>query len=173
MYSIDWEGLFSRPHQTCPGCERCRPSRDFTSTTQARTGWTWSFKVSGTVWALGFTSLLTDVSSEMVASVLPVYLVFQVGLSPLAFGVVDGLYQGIAALVRVAAGLFADRWQRYKDVATAGYGLSALCRLGILAAGTSASTIAAVVALDRIGKGIRTAPRDALIALRSPCHDLA
>jgi MFS family permease len=109
----------------------------------------------------------------MVASVLPVYLVFQVGLSPLAFGVVDGLYQGIAALVRVAAGLFADRWQRYKDVATAGYGLSALCRLGILAAGTSASTIAGVVALDRIGKGIRTAPRDALIALRSPCHDLA
>jgi MFS family permease len=131
------------------------------------------WRVSGTVWALGFTSLLTDVSSEMVASVLPIYLVFQVGLSPLAFGVIDGLYQGVAALVRVGAGIFADRWQRYKEIATAGYALSALCRLAILAAGTSASSIAAVIALDRIGKGVRTAPRDALISLRSSCRDLA
>ena len=169
MYSIDWTGLLTRPQHACPGCERCRVPSGTVATDTAVGRW----RVSGTVWALGFTSLLTDVSSEMVASVLPIYLVFQVGLTPLAFGVIDGLYQGVAALVRVGAGVFADRWQRYKETAIAGYGLSALCRLAILAAGTSATSIAVVIALDRIGKGVRTAPRDALISLRSSCRDLA
>ena len=125
------------------------------------------------MWALGVTSLLTDVSSEMVASILPVYLVLHLGLSPLAFGVIDGVYQGAAALVRIAAGVVADRWRRHKEIAAAGYGLSAACRVLILAAGSAWSTIACVVALDRLGKGIRTAPRDALISQRTPKESLA
>jgi MFS family permease len=129
--------------------------------------------VSQTVWALGLTSLFTDVSSEMVASILPMYLVLQLGVRPFAFGVVDGLYQGVAALVRVVAGVVADRWQRHKEVATAGYVMSAICRPALIAAGGAWPVIAGLVAVDRIGKGVRTAPRDALISLNSPCRDLA
>jgi MFS family permease len=109
----------------------------------------------------------------MIASVLPMYLVLQLGMQPFAFGVVDGLYQGAAALARVLAGVVADRLRRYKEVAAIGYGLSALCRPALLVAGSSWPAIAGIVAVDRIGKGIRTAPRDALISMRSPCRDLA
>ncbi len=122
---------------------------------------------------LGLTSLFTDVSSEMVASVLPLYLTLSLGLSPLRFGLIDGLYHGVTALVRVVGGLLADRWQRHKEVAAAGYGLSAACKLGLLAVGGAWSAIAAVVALDRTGKGVRTAPRDALISLSVPQAALA
>jgi MFS family permease len=117
--------------------------------------------------------MLTDISSEMVSSILPMYLVLHLGLSPLAFGVIDGLYQGVAALLRVAAGVVGDRWQQHKPVATVGYALSAVCKLGILAAGGAWGVIATIVALDRTGKGIRTAPRDAMITLSTPKADLA
>lgn len=121
--------------------------------------------VPANVLALGAVSLVTDVSSEMVTAVLPFYLVLVLGLSPLAFGLVDGLYFGVTALVRLAAGHAADRWQRRKLVAGLGYGLSAICKLGLLAAGSSVGALGAVVAVDRTGKGLRTAPRDALISL--------
>ncbi|GAA3206349.1 MFS transporter [Actinocorallia longicatena] len=123
--------------------------------------------VVGNVVALGAVSLVTDVSSEMVTAVLPVYLVAGLGLSPLAFGFLDGLYGGVTAFVRLAAGLGADRWQRHKLVAGLGYGLSAACKPLLLTVATVPG-IAAVLALDRTGKGIRTAPRDALISLSSP-----
>ena len=129
--------------------------------------------VSRTVLLLGLTSLITDVSSEMVATVLPVYVVLYLQLTPFVFGVIDGLQQGAAALVRVAGGFAADRWRRYKEVAAAGYALSAACRLGLLAAGRAWPALAGVILLDRVGKGIRTAPRDALIALSSPRAGLA
>jgi MFS family permease len=116
---------------------------------------------------LGLTSFLTDISSEMVASILPIYLVFALRLTPLQYGFIDGLYQGAAALARLAGGLLADRRQRHREVAAAGYGLSAACKLGLLAAGSAWGPLSAVIALDRIGKGIRTAPRDALISLSS------
>jgi MFS family permease len=87
--------------------------------------------------------------------------------------VIDGLYQGVAALVRVAAGVAADRLRRHKEVAAFGYALSALCRPALLVAGSASMAIAGIVAVDRIGKGIRTAPRDALISMRSPCRELA
>lgn len=122
--------------------------------------------VSGTVVLLGTVSLLTDVSSEMVAAVLPLYLTAVVGLSPVAYGFLDGIYQGVSALVRIAGGYAGDRGQRPKWVAAAGYGVSALSRLAMLpAAGLAAIT--AVVTADRLGKGLRTAPRDALIATAS------
>lgn len=123
--------------------------------------------VSRTVIMLGLTSMITDVSSEMVATVLPLYLVFTLGFTPLQFGVVDGYQRGAAALVSLGGGLVADRRRRHKEVATAGYGLSAICKLGYVAAATSFAGVGAVVFADRIGKGIRTAPRDALISLSS------
>jgi MFS family permease len=117
---------------------------------------------------LGLTSLFTDISSEMVGAVLPLYLMFELRFTPLQFGVFDGLYQGVTALVRLAGGLVADRRQRYKEVAGAGYALSAVCKLGLLAAGTAWIPTTTFLFLDRVGKGVRTAPRDALIALSSP-----
>lgn len=123
--------------------------------------------VSGNVFALGVVSMLTDVSAEMVTAVLPLYVVVGLGLSPLAFGVLDGIYGGISALVRLAGGHVADRTRRHKVVAGVGYGLSAVAKPALLLA-TTVPAIAAVLALDRTGKGLRTAPRDALISLSSP-----
>ncbi|MFB7578466.1 MFS transporter [Streptomyces hydrogenans] len=120
-------------------------------------------RVPSVVLALGAVSLLTDVSAEMVTAVLPLYLVAGLGLSPLGVGLVDGLQHGVTALVRILAGHAGDRWGRHKAVAGAGYALSALCKPLLLAAQGLAS-VGAVIALDRIGKGVRTAPRDALIA---------
>ena len=128
--------------------------------------------VSRTVILLGLTSMLTDISSEMVNAILPLYLVFALGMSPLQFGVIDGIQQGAASLVRVFGGFAADRLGRYKEVAGFGYGLSAFCRIGFLVAGKSLSVIGTVVFLDRTGKGIRTAPRDALISLSTPTEKL-
>lgn len=129
--------------------------------------------VSRNVVALGFTSLLTDVSSEMVATVLPIYLVLYLGLTPLQFGFVDGVYHGFTALLRLAGGFASDRTRRDKEVAAVGYGASALCKLGLLGAGGAWPVIAAVVAVDRAAKGLRTAPRDALISLSSGRAGLA
>jgi MFS family permease len=121
--------------------------------------------VSRTVVLLGVVSLLTDVSAEMVSTVLPLYLVYTLGFTPLQYGVVDGVYQGASSLVRLGAGFGADRWRRHKEVATLGYGISAACKLGLVLVGTSFSAIGALVLLDRTGKGVRTAPRDAMISL--------
>ncbi|MGI5158675.1 MFS transporter [Microbispora sp. CA-102843] len=124
--------------------------------------------VPGTVLALGAVSLITDVSAEMITAVLPLYLVSGLGLSPLGFGVLDGVYNGVGALVRLAGGHLADGGGgRHKAVAVAGYGLSALCKPLLLVAHTL-PVIGAVLALDRTGKGLRTAPRDALISLATP-----
>ena len=120
---------------------------------------------------LGVVSLLTDVSSESVAAILPLYLTAVVGLSPVAYGLIDGLYQGVSALVRLAGGWVADSTDRPKWVAVAGYGVSAVARVFLLFA-TGAAGIAAVVAADRIGKGIRTAPRDAMISSVTPTEHL-
>jgi MFS family permease len=128
--------------------------------------------VPRTVIALGLTSLFTDVSAEMVSTILPLYFIVYLGLSPIEFGIVDGLYQGAGALVRVASGFASDRMRRAKEVAFIGYAISALCKLGLLAAGGSAAMTAVVIA-DRTGKGMRTAPRDALISLGVPREQLA
>jgi len=123
--------------------------------------------VAPTVLALGTVSLITDVSSEMVTAVLPLYLVTGLGLSPLGFGLLDGVYNGFSALVRLAGGHLADRGGgRHKWVAGLGYGVSALCKPLLLLA-HSLTPIGLVLAADRTGKGLRTAPRDALISLSS------
>lgn len=123
--------------------------------------------VAPNVLALGSVSLVTDISSEMITAVLPMYVIFTLDLSPLQFGALNGLYFGITALVRLAGGHAADRWQRHKLVAGSGYALSAVCKLGLLTAGSSVPVLGAVIAADRTGKGLRTGPRDALISLSS------
>lgn len=124
-------------------------------------------RVAPVVVLLGLVSLLTDISSESVAAILPLYLTTVLGLSPVAYGFLDGLYQGASALVRIASGWAADRGGHPKWVAFVGYGLSAVTKLGLLVA-TGFAAVTAVVAIDRIGKGIRTAPRDAMIAASTP-----
>nr|WP_202515095.1 MFS transporter [Streptomyces sp. SID161] len=116
---------------------------------------------------MGTVSLVTDVSSEMVTAVLPLYLVTGLGLSPLGFGLLDGVYNGFSAVVRLVGGHFADRGGgRHKWVAGLGYGVSAVCKPLLLLA-HSLTPIGLVLAADRTGKGLRTAPRDALISLSS------
>ncbi|MGH8833939.1 MAG: MFS transporter [Actinomycetes bacterium] len=127
--------------------------------------------VSATVILLGLTSLFTDISSEMVVAVLPLFATSQLALSPIAFGIIDGIYQGVSTLVRVGGGLTADLTGRPKAVAVAGYGLSAGAKLALLPV-SSGVALGAVVATDRVGKGIRTAPRDALIAASTPLAGL-
>lgn len=128
--------------------------------------------VAPTVILLGVVSMLTDISSEMVSSILPLYVVIGLGLSPAAFGAIDGIYQGSSAIVRILSGVISDRSTRHKEVALTGYGLSALSKLGLLLAGSSAALVGAIIFADRTGKGIRTAPRDALISLSTPPEHL-
>ena len=120
-------------------------------------------RVPGVVLALGLTSLFTDVSSEAITAVLPLYLTAVLGLGPVAYGFVDGIYQGTASLVRVLGGWWSDRSGRPKLVAGLGYGLSAVSRVLLLPV-VGVAALTGVVALDRLGKGLRTGPRDAMIA---------
>ncbi|HZT77623.1 MAG TPA: MFS transporter [Vicinamibacterales bacterium] len=130
--------------------------------------------VGATVVLLGVTSLFADISSEMISATLPLFLLMTLRFSPFAIGVADGIYQGAAVLVRVLSGVASDRWRRPKDIATCGYGLSALSRLALIVAGVGgAAPIFGAIVVDRIGKGIRTAPRDAMIAASSPRGMLA
>ncbi|MEO6531841.1 MAG: MFS transporter [Specibacter sp.] len=120
------------------------------------------FKVSSVIISLGIVSMFTDISSESVAAVLPLYVTGVLGLSMIAYGFLDGIHQGISAVVRIGAGWTADKTDRHKLIAFVGYGLSTASRAWLLVA-SGFSAITAVIAVDRIGKGIRTAPRDALI----------
>ena len=130
-------------------------------------------EISPVVWALGLTSFLTDISSEIVTSVLPVYLFNYLRLSPVEFGAVDAVYNGLSvALIAIVVGVAADRTGRHKAAAAAGYSLSALCKLLLIAAGSTWTGIMVAVGLDRLGKGIRTAPRDAMISLSTAKRSL-
>ena len=126
----------------------------------------------GNVVAFGLVSMFTDISSEMVTSILPAFLVLGLGLSVVQFGVLDGLYTGATALTRLLGGYLADRFRQRKVVAGVGYGLSALAKLGLLLVGSAPAALGAVLAVDRTGKGIRTAPRDALVASAVDPRDL-
>lgn len=117
------------------------------------------------VWFIGLTSLLTDISSEMVVAVLPVYALYFLHVTPAAFGVIDGIQQGGASLVKLVAGFATDRTRRYKTIAASGYAASVVSRLGLVIGGPTAAWLTSLIALDRIGKGMRVAPRDAIISL--------
>src|SRR4051812_46325114 len=99
MYTIEWARLFSR---TAAGDQQSKVDAPQGSRSRRR--------VATIVWYLGLTSFFTDISSEMVSSILPIYLVSGLHLTPIAFGTIDGLYQGFAAIARLGGGYFADRW---------------------------------------------------------------
>ena len=116
------------------------------------------------VW-IGMTSLLTDLATEMVGSVLPAFLFSVLLLPPLMVGFMDGLYQGAAAILRLPTGVWADRYQHHKQVAAFGYGMSVVAKVGLLLSMQWGLLIALIsLGLDRVGKAVRTAPRDVLIA---------
>ncbi len=124
-------------------------------------------RLPAAIWALGFVSLLMDVSSEMVHSLLPVFLVTAVGASGLVVGVIEGLAEALALVVKVFSGALSDYWGKRKGLAVIGYGLGALSKpLFALAPGAGMVLVARLI--DRTGKGIRGAPRDALIADLAP-----
>ncbi|WP_259460249.1 MFS transporter [Pseudarthrobacter phenanthrenivorans] len=131
-----------------------------------------AFRLSPVIIWLGIVSMATDISSESVAAILPLYVTGFLGLSTIAFGIIDGINQGASAIVRVGAGWVSDRTGHPKRVAMAGYGLSMVARIGFLFAGGFWS-IAAIVTGDRIGKGIRTAPRDTMISAAAQPQYLA
>lgn len=116
---------------------------------------------------LGLVSLITDISTEMVTVVLPLFATLALGLTPAAYGLLDGLYQAATVVMRLVGGFFADRLRRPKLMAGAGYALGAAAKLLLLPAG-GAGALSAAVAADRMGKGLRTAPRDLLIATAAP-----
>ena len=124
-------------------------------------------KIPRTVWALGAVSLLMDLSSELVHSLLPVLMVTVLGASMLAVGVVEGIAEATASIVKLFSGAISDRLGRRKPIVVLGYGLSALSKpLFPLAA--SVPLVLGARFMDRVGKGIRGAPRDALIADVTP-----
>lgn len=113
--------------------------------------------------ALGIVSLLTDLSSEMIYPLLPVFLSVTLGASAMTVGAIEGAAESTAALLRLASGWWSDRLTRRKPLVVAGYLLAAIVRPLVGLAG-SATQVLAIRLTDRVGKGIRTAPRDALIA---------
>ncbi|GIL06627.1 MAG: MFS transporter [Betaproteobacteria bacterium] len=124
-------------------------------------------RIPAGIWALGFVSLLMDVSSEMIHSLLPLFMVSVLGASALAVGLVEGAAESTALIVKVFSGALSDYLGRRKGLAVAGYALGALTK-PVFALAPSVGWVFAARVIDRIGKGVRGAPRDALIADLAP-----
>lgn len=119
------------------------------------------------IWALGLVSMLMDISSEMIHALLPVYLTLGLGATTLAVGVIEGIAEATAAITKVFSGALSDRIGRRKELAVIGYGLAAVTKPIFPLAPTLGWVVAARF-IDRVGKGIRGAPRDALVADLAP-----
>ncbi|MFA5122721.1 MFS transporter [Zavarzinia sp.] len=119
------------------------------------------------VWALGFVSMLMDISSEMIHALLPVYMVTVLGTSTFAVGVIEGIAEATASITKVFSGALSDWLGRRKLLAALGYGLAAVTKPVFPLAGSLGWLVAARF-VDRVGKGIRGAPRDALVADLAP-----
>jgi MFS family permease len=115
------------------------------------------------IWALGFVSLLMDVSSELIHSLLPVFMVTTLGISVLVVGLIEGAAEATALVVKVVSGVLSDYWGRRKPLAVLGYALGAISK-PLFALATTSGLVLSARLIDRVGKGIRGAPRDALIA---------
>lgn len=124
-------------------------------------------RVPRTVWALGLVSLCMDLSSELVHALLPLYLTVVLGASALAVGVVEGIAEATASIMKVFSGALSDRLARRKPLVALGYGLAALSK-PLFPLAHSVALVLAARFIDRVGKGIRGAPRDALIADVTP-----
>ncbi|MBU6960113.1 MFS transporter [Pseudomonas sp. CVAP len=126
-----------------------------------------SLRIPRTIWALGFVSLFMDVSSELVHSLLPVFLVTTLGASALTVGVIEGIAEATAMIVKVFSGAISDFIGRRKGLLLVGYGMAALSK-PLFPLAHSVDVVFTARFLDRIGKGIRGSPRDALVADVAP-----
>ena len=124
-------------------------------------------KLPPSIWALGFVSLLMDISSELIHSLLPIFMVSVLGASMFTVGLLEGAAEGLALIIKVFSGALSDWWGRRKPLALLGYGLAAVTK-PLFALATTVEPIVAARLLDRVGKGLRGAPRDALIADITP-----
>lgn len=121
------------------------------------------------IWVLGFVSLLMDISSEMIHSLLPLFMVTVLGTSTIAVGLVEGLAESLALIIKVFSGTLSDYWGKRKGLAVFGYALGAFSK-PLFAIASSAGLVLTARLLDRVGKGVRGAPRDALVADIAPPH---
>ncbi|MBN3862910.1 MFS transporter [Pseudomonas frederiksbergensis] len=128
-----------------------------------------TLRIPSTVWALGFVSLFMDLSSELVHSLLPVFLVTTLGASALTVGVIEGIAEATAMLAKIFSGAISDFIGRRKGLLLMGYGLAALSK-PLFPLAQSVDLVFTARFLDRIGKGIRGAPRDALVADVAPAE---
>lgn len=121
------------------------------------------------IWALGFVSMLMDISSEMIHALLPVYLVTVLGASALTVGMIEGIAEATASITKVFSGALSDWLGKRKLLAVIGYGLAAFTK-PIFPLAPTVEWLVAARFIDRVGKGIRGAPRDALVADIAPAH---
>lgn len=121
------------------------------------------------IWVLGFVSMLMDISSEMIHSLLPLFMVTTLGTSVLTVGIIEGLAESTALIVKVFSGIISDYIGKRKSLALFGYALGALTK-PLFALASSSWLVLTARLLDRIGKGVRGAPRDALVADIAPPH---
>src|SRR3954470_2329171 len=128
-------------------------------------------RLSRNVVLLGFVSLLADVSGDMVVPLLPAFLV-TLGAGAAFIGVIEGVAEGTSALLKYASGHWADRARRLLPLAFAGFSLTA-CARPFLAIARAPWHVLAIRSMDRVGKGIRTSPRDKLLAISAPREQLA
>ncbi len=145
-----------------------RPARTLVNTPDRPSQSLWRMIPSG-VWVLGCVSLLMDLSSEMIHALLPAYLVTVLGASALTVGMLEGVAEATAAITKVFSGALSDWLGRRKLLAAIGYGLAALTKPAFPLA-SSVGWLFAARFIDRVGKGIRGAPRDALVADIAPLH---
>lgn len=124
-------------------------------------------KIPRGVWVLGFVSLFMDVSSEMIHALLPIFLVGTLGVSAIVLGVIEGVSEATALIVKMGSGVLSDRLGNRKILALIGYGMAAAVK-PLFPLAEAASTVFVARIADRIGKGIRGAPRDALVADITP-----
>ena len=121
------------------------------------------------IWVLGFVSLLMDISSEMIHSLLPLFMVTVLGTSAIVVGLVEGLAESLALIVKVFSGALSDYWGKRKGLALFGYALGAFTK-PLFAIASGVDLVLTARLLDRVGKGVRGAPRDALVADIAPPH---
>jgi MFS family permease len=124
-------------------------------------------KIPPSIWVLGFVSMLMDISSEMIHSLLPMFLVGVLGVSVFTVGLIEGLAEATALIVKVFSGALSDYLGRRKGLALFGYALGALTK-PLFAIASGAGLVITARLMDRVGKGIRGAPRDALVADLAP-----
>ncbi len=125
--------------------------------------------IPGSIWALGFVSMFADISSEMIHSLLPVFLVSVLGASTLAVGLIEGIAESTALITKVFSGTLSDYLGRRKLLTSIGYGLAAFTK-PLFPLAPSVGWVVTARFVDRIGKGIRGAPRDALVSDIAPLH---